>query len=127
MLPSSIDEVQIGDQHPKSRYAEIDLTEIISRLNLPNDNARQTVENAWHQARKAGRLELWLAMDAQKELKAECDVELEKTATENSEFVPSAKAEEKVVEQLPEDKKRGKQKFCRDGSPLDAIHKLVLM
>ena len=126
MLQSSIDEVKIGDQHPKSRYAEIDLTEIISRLILPNDNARQTVENAWHQARKAGRLELWLAMDAQKELKAECDVELEKTATENSEFVPSAKAEEKVVEQLPEDKKRGKQKFCREGSPLDAIHKLAL-
>ena len=126
MLPSLIDEVQIGDQHPKSRYAEIDLTEIIPRLNLPNDNARQTVENAWHQARRAGKLESWLALPAQKDLKAECDVELEKTATENSEFVPSAKAEEKVVEQLPEDKKRGKQKFCREGSPLDAIHKLAL-
>ena len=126
MLQSSIDEVQIGDQHPKSRYAEIDLTEIISRLILPNDNARQTVENAWHQARKAGRLELWLAMDAQKELKAECDVELEKTATENSEYVLSIKAEAKVVEQSTEEKKRGKQKFCRVGSPLDAIHKLVL-
>ena len=34
--------------------------------------------------------------------------------------------EEKVVEQFPEDKKRGKQKFCREGSPLDAIHKLAL-
>ena len=64
-------------------------------------------------------------MPAQKDLKAECEVELEKTATENSEFLPSAKAEEKVVEQLPEDKKRGKQKFCREGSPLDAIHKLA--
>jgi hypothetical protein len=53
-------------------------------------------------------------------------VELEKTATENSEFVPSAKAEEKVVEQSTEEKKRGKQKFCREGSPLDAIHKLAL-
>jgi hypothetical protein len=53
-------------------------------------------------------------------------VDLEKTATENSEYVLSAKPEAKVFEQLPEDKKRGKQKFCRDGSPLDAIHKLVL-
>ena len=58
--------------------------------------------------------------------KAECEVELEKTATDNSEFLPGAKAEEKVVEKLPEDKKRGKQKFCREGSPLDAIHKLAL-
>ena len=65
-------------------------------------------------------------MPAQKNLKAECEVELEKIATENSEILLSAKAEEKVVEQLPEDKKRGKHKFCRDGSPLDAIHKLAL-
>ena len=78
---------------PKSRYADINLTEIISRLNLPNDNARQAVENAWHQARKAGTLESWLVLPAQKDLKAECDVELEKTATENSESVLSAKPE----------------------------------
>ena len=102
------------------------MTEIITRLDLPNDKARQAVENDWHQARKAGKLESWLELPAQKDLKAECEVELEKTATDNSEFVPSAKAEEKVVEQLPEDKKRGKQKFCREGSPLDAIHKLAL-
>ncbi len=53
-------------------------------------------------------------------------MELEKSATENSEFLLNAKAEEKVVEQLPEDKKRGKQKFCWEGSPLNAIHKLAL-
>ena len=126
MLPSSIDEVQIEDQHPKSRYADINLAEVISRLDLPNDKARQAVENAWNQARKAGKLESWLALPGQKDLKAECEVELEKTATENSEFVLSTKAEAKVVEQSTEEKKRGKQKFCRVGSPLDAIHKLVL-
>ena len=49
---------------PKSRYADVNLLDIISRLDLPNDKARQAVENAWHQARKAGRLESWLAMDA---------------------------------------------------------------
>ncbi len=127
MKALAVDEVQIGDLHPKSRYMEIDLTEIISRLNLPNDNGRQAVENAWHQVHKAGTLESWLALPAQKDLKAECDVEQEKTATENNEFLlVNAKIEEKVVEQLPEDKKRGKQKFCREGSPLDAIHKLAL-
>ena len=87
------------------------MTEIILRLDLPNDKARQAVENAWHQARKAGKLESWLALPAQKDLKAECEVELEKTATENSEFVPSAKAEEKVVEQLPEDKSEASRSF----------------
>ena len=50
-------------------------------------------------------------MPAQKDLKAECDVELEKTATENSENLPSAKAEEKVVEQLPEDKSEANRSF----------------
>ena len=65
-------------------------------------------------------------MPAQKDLNAECEVELEKTATENSEYVLSTKAEAKVVEQSTEERKRGKQKFCRDGSPLDAIHKLAL-
>ncbi len=65
-------------------------------------------------------------MPTKKDLKAEYEVELEKTATENSEFVLSAKPEAKVIEQSTEERKRGKQKFCRDGSPLDAIHKLVL-
>ena len=51
---------------------------------------------------------------------------IEKTATENSEYVLSIKAEAKVVEQSSDEKKRGKQKFFRVGSPLDAIHKLVL-
>ena len=49
---------------PKSRYADVNLLDIISRLYLPNDKARQAVENAWNEARKAGRLELWLEMDA---------------------------------------------------------------
>ena len=111
---------------PKSRYADINLLDLISRLDLPNDKARQAVENAWQQARKAGKLESWLALPALKDLKAECEKDLEKTATENSEFLPSAKAEENVVEKLTEDKKRGKQKFFREGSPLDAIHKLAL-
>ncbi len=53
-------------------------------------------------------------------------MELEKTATDNIEFLLSAFAEEKVIEQLADEKKRGKQKFCRNGSPLDAIHKFVL-
>jgi hypothetical protein len=48
----------------KSRYADINLVDVISRLDLPNDKARQAVENAWQKARKAGTLESWLAMDA---------------------------------------------------------------
>ena len=62
---------------PKSRYADVNLLDIISKLDLPNDKARQAVENAWHQARKAGRLESWLALPAQKDLMAEFEVELE--------------------------------------------------
>ncbi len=49
---------------PKSRYADINLPDIISRLDLSNDKARKAVENAWHEAHKAGKLEFWLAMDA---------------------------------------------------------------
>ena len=40
------------------------MPDVISRLDLSNDKARQAVRNAWYQARKAGRLEFWLAMDA---------------------------------------------------------------
>ena len=46
MLQQASDEVQIGDLVPKSRYADINLAEVISRLDLPNDKARQAVENA---------------------------------------------------------------------------------
>ncbi len=70
------------------------MPEIISRLDRSNDNARQAVENAWHQAHKADKLESWLALPAQKDFKAECGVELEKTATENSEYLASARAED---------------------------------
>ncbi len=40
-----------------------------------------------------------LRLPTQKDLKAECEIELENTATENSKFVTSARADEKVVEQ----------------------------
>ncbi len=73
------------------------MTEIISRLNLPNDNARQAVENAWHQARKAGTLESWLVLPAQKDLKAECEVELESTATETANLLQAQKLKHKLL------------------------------
>ncbi len=47
------------------------MTEIISRLNLTNDKARQEVVNAWHQARKAGTLKSLLELPVKKDLKAE--------------------------------------------------------
>ena len=60
-----------------SRYANIDLTAIIERLNLPNDDARQEVENAFKRACRRGKLDKWIDRSAQREFKAECDVELE--------------------------------------------------
>ena len=59
-----------------SRYANIDLTAIIERLNLPDDEARQAVENAFQKAQRRGKLDEWIEQPAQREFKAECDVEM---------------------------------------------------
>lgn len=119
-------EIIVGEVKPISRYALIELTAIIARLNLPNDVARQEVEDAYQDARKLGKLDEWIVRPEQREFKAECDVEMEKTVSDPSSYAVSAKAEVKLVVESIEDKKRGKQKFVRDNVPLDAIHKLCL-
>ena len=57
-----VDQIQEAEQiieqsKPISRYANIDLTVIIERLNLPNDDARQEVENAFKRACRRGKLD----------------------------------------------------------------------
>ena len=59
-----------------SRYDTIDLSTIIERLNLPDDGARQAVENAFKKAQRRGKLDEWIERSAQREFKAECDVEM---------------------------------------------------
>lgn len=120
-------ELIIEQVKPISRYANIDLTSIIERLNLPNNAARQKVETAFLKARNKGKLDEWIARPDQSEFKAECDVEMSKTFTDPSSYVESAKAEARPVLQSTEDKKPGKQKFVRENVPLDAIHKLCLV
>ncbi len=85
MLPQAKVDVQIADLIPKSRYAEINLTEIISRLNLQNDN-KKVVENAWNLALLASKLDSWLGLPAQKDLKAKCDVELKRLRPKTANF-----------------------------------------
>ena len=125
-----VDQIQESEQIIEqvkhiSRYANIDLTAIIERLNLPDDEARQEVENAFKKSQKRGKLDEWIRRSAQREFKAECDVELE-TQTDQSSYVQSAKPEVRTVVQSTDDKKPGKQKFVRANVPLDAIHKLCL-
>ena len=125
-----VDQIQESEQIIEqvkhiSRYANIDLTAIIERLNLPNDEARQAVENAFQKALRRGTLDEWIERPAQIEVKAECDVEMQ-TQTEQSSYVESAKPEVRTVVQSTDDKKPGKQKFVRPNVPLDAIHKLCL-
>ena len=59
-----------------SRYDNIDLTTIIERLNLPDDEARQAVENAFQKAHRRGTLDEWIERPSQRDFKAECDVEM---------------------------------------------------
>ena len=125
-----VDQIQESEQIIEqvkhiSRYANIDLTTIIERLNLPDNEARQAVENAFQKALRRGTLDEWIERPAQIEFKAECDVEL-MTQTDQSSYVQSAKPEVRTVVQSTDDKKPGKQKFVRPNVPLDAIHKLCL-
>ena len=69
-------EIMIEVNKPKSRYSNIDLTAIIERFNLSDDEVRQEVENAFKKAQRRGKLDEWIERSAQREFKAECDVEM---------------------------------------------------